>query len=383
MKTRSYKVNKITIRSNNGTIQFRYQYKGHRQEFNLGLSWEGEDNHKIAIAKAQEIFNDIYLYDRYDESKDKYKLTTKKIIRKNPDDPYLKEIWDYYCKFKADKVRESSKDYWVRISSTIADFSLSAVDQYFQFLLTNYAITTIDRLFDDLNSAINLYIAHGKYKGINPLTAIARTVEVKRKKTNKSFTVDEVHAILSAFKDNRYCSKKSCYSHDYYYFFVAFRFLTGCRPSEAIALEWGDIFIRENKNYISFNKAFVKNKLEYGTKNGVDLRLFPVNDELKELIDSIPKLHIKLVFPSVKGGYINRSSFSKNYWAKVVKSLVFDGLVREYLPFYDQRHTFSTLLCRSGEVDLQTISNIVGNSVSTLIKNYIAPNQDINLPKLF
>ncbi len=67
----------------------------------------------------------------------------------------------------------------------------------------------------------------------------------------------------------------------------------------------------------------------------------------------------------------------------VVEGLVKDGLVSQYLPFYNERHTFGTHLVRSGKVDLKTASQIMGNSPEVLMKNYLAPNHDIDLPELF
>ena len=65
---------KITIQNRSGLIRLIYTYQGQRQFISYPLNYFDSENQNIAIAKATEIHNDIYLYDRYDETKEKYKL---------------------------------------------------------------------------------------------------------------------------------------------------------------------------------------------------------------------------------------------------------------------------------------------------------------------
>lgn len=76
---------------------------------------------------------------------------------------------------------------------------------------------------------------------------IIESLEVNKKKTIKSFTKNEVITILDVFKNDKYLPEKALYNYSYYYNFVAFRFLTGTRPSEAIAVTWNDIFEKHKK----------------------------------------------------------------------------------------------------------------------------------------
>lgn len=84
-----------------------------------------------------------------------------------------------------------------------------------------------------------------------------------------------------------------------------------------------------------------------------------------------------LIFPSYNNSYIDTRNFNKPLWKPILENLVKDGLVKEYLPFYDIRHTFAIKLCRSDQVDLKTISSIIGNSVETLIENYLAVDENL------
>ncbi|MFM6003214.1 MAG: tyrosine-type recombinase/integrase, partial [Sphaerospermopsis kisseleviana] len=163
---------------------------------------------------------------------------------------------------------------------------------------------------------------------------------------------------------------------------VEFRFLTGCRPSEAIALTWDDIHDTGDKIQIIFDKRYSYGELLSGTKNGIHARIFPCNKQLTNFIRSLPKIpnENNLVFPAYEGGYITSGNFS-NIWRKYISKLVSLGFVKEFLPWYDERHTFTTHIARSGH-DLKTISSVVGNSPKTLIDNYLATNNEIELPEI-
>jgi integrase len=371
---------KVGIVNINGAIALRFTFNRQRQTVYLGLSYE-KNNLDFAIAKAWEIHNDI-IFNRYDGNKDKYKIGfgDNNAQKENPNnlievdfhkqEPTLKQVWDFYKKIKS----KTKDETWNRIDKNIVGFEnlpISNVANFVEFLLNKYAKSTVKRMLEDLTASINLSIDYGKFDGKNLLPKIIETLDVTIQKTIKAFTDSEVLAILNAFKNDTYNPKSSRYKHSYYYPLIAFRFLTGCRPSEAMALTWNDIIEKNGKIWIKFNKRYTNKELKGGTKNGVTCRLFPVNNELKELLDSIDKRpETNLIFPSYENTYIDRSSFSSRIWKPVVESLVKDGLVREYLPFYDIRHTFATKLCRSGKVDLKTISSIIGNSVDTLIENY-------------
>ena len=380
---------KVSIENNNGSIRLRFTYKGKREAINYPLNYFDQDNQKIAIAKATEIHHDIYVYDRYDESKQKYRLTTqKKIIPINPNkkELTLKEIWEYYKKHKPDIANVSKQDKWRTIDKvlSVCNVTLYEIDKLIDYLTEKYSPSTLNRLLTDLSSAINFTKIRKKHNLDNPLPEIKKTLEKTQKKSIKAFTKEEVEYILNAFQNNKYLSEKAkTNDHHYYYYFVAFRFFTGCRPSEAIAFQWSDIIKNSDKIWLKFDKRYSGKELIIGTKNGVNCRLFPVNEQLNNFLNQIPKLHNDLVFPSFNGGYIDNHNFSRRIWSPIIKALVNEGLVKEYLTFYDVRHTFITHLCRSGKADLQTIANIVGNSVPTLIRNYLAVDESLELPELF
>jgi integrase len=98
--------------------------------------------------------------------------------------------------------------------------------------------------------------------------------------------------------------------HLQYYKYVSFLWLTGCRPSEAIALKWENVDLR--RKVIIFCEAQVvaggKTVLKQSTKTEAR-RTFPINEGLESLLKSIP--HQKgFVFLNDKGNPINRAALN-------------------------------------------------------------------------
>jgi integrase len=110
---------------------------------------------------------------------------------------------------------------------------------------------------------------------------MAADVKVKKSGTEEEeinpFTREERDRIVAAFKANRYYS--------YYAPLMEFLFFTGCRPSEAIALQWKHI----GSKVITFKQAVVYDGRKLVPKEGLKtqkLRRFPVNAQLTELLNS-------------------------------------------------------------------------------------------------
>jgi integrase len=379
----------VSVRNNKGTISLRYVYQGKQIDCSLGLDWYDINAHQKAKQIANVLYNDLFIFDTYDQSKAKYqgkkaKKQTTPDTNRDVKDFTLNDSWLLYCEknpssSKRDLAEQS------RISKILSEETISILDVYkfVELAERNYAPDTIEHDLRKISAAINLAKKFKKHNYENLVSEVKQTLKLKPKKTIRIFTKQELKVILDAFKHNTYCSIKSAYKDDYYYPFVKFRALTGTRPSEAIALTWSDIIEKNGKLWIRINKRYVDGEIKLGTKNGVDIRIFPINIELKELLDNIQKKpHTNLIFPSVENGYINRHNFSKRTWSKIINGLINDGLIKEYLAFYDLRHTFISHMARSGKVDLKTLANICGNSVDTIIKYYLAVDESLELPSL-
>ena len=127
---------------------------------------------------------------------------------------------------------------------------------------------------------------------LKPLSSIERNpyaampLAKKGKKPIEAYEPEEVKAIVEAFYDKSYLKKSSRYPHSFYAQMIEFMALTGCRPSECHALTWDDIKQKNDRLYIKFSKAYSVGVLLPHTKTH-EVRLFPVNEQLKQLIKSI------------------------------------------------------------------------------------------------
>jgi integrase len=178
-----------------------------------------------------------------------------------------------------------------------------------------------------------------------------------------AFTLEEQDRILEAFAHSRYYS--------YYLPLVKFWLLTGCRPSEAIGLEWEQV--SANRTSIRFDRSigqvgskFIKNKRSKTNR----VRIFPTNEKLQILLLEINRAsdskHL-LVFPSRKNKIIDYKAFSARIW----KPLVEAAIGRHSTP-YSCRDTFITHQIGQG-IPIAVIAKWVDNSVKMIESRYLDP----------
>ena len=351
-----------------------------------------------ALSIAKVIESDIYRR-VFDSSLVKYGLakeTTPKLteVVNLPVnlEPTLKEIWDTYKLAKASSVAPRTKEVnWYPIDNWFIWLPkecqiLANADKLLQTLRGKYKDTTLKPLLVTLSAAVNLSIRLGKPIKSNTIAALLELL-VTPKKEIQAYSSKEIAVILAAFYKGRFDKDSSVVSSSYYAGFVEFRFLTGCRPSEAIALTWSDIKLEGDRCQVVFSKrvAGMKDKsVQAGTKNGVAARVFPGNKQLKELIDNLPRIPNEgnLVFPSHRSKkVIDTHNFNNRWWQPIINELVKLGELPFYLPFYDCRHTFITHMIRQG-IDIASLGAISGNSSETILANYLASNKDITLPEI-
>lgn len=176
------------------------------------------------------------------------------------------------------------------------------------------------------------------------------------------FTVEEVYKILEAFKKETFSRYEG--KHYQYYPYIYFCWLTGCRPSEAIALKWKNCNL--DKKLIKFceteRDANGKVCKQSGTKTQ-DYRYFPVNEELEILLLSLPK-NSNYVFTNSKGEPIRQHSLIKP-WKTVLTGLG----IRSRRP-YQLRHTMISYHANNG-YPLHKLAALVGNSEAIIKSHYL------------
>ena len=379
------KIGRVTIAPReNGSLQLRFSYLGKRYKFTLGE--DNKLNRKAAQAKAQEINADI-TFERLDTTLAKYSPSHAKIAQVvgAQSRPQLKTVWEEYKEDKKSEIAYSTqKVKWSNIDRLLFNYPFNpttdkdSVTGLCNWSLEKYKPSYVSVCLETLSTVLN----HAINKGLdceNPIPKIKKELDKKKpKKLIECFTDDDVKNILLMFEGKISTSSKKDKAKLHYYPFVKFCALTGCRPEEAIALTFDDIITQQDKLWIKFNKAYSQRKLRDKTKTG-EVRLFPVNSQLKQFLDNYTCKTNNLLFPGKRGNYFDYPNFTSNYWSHLITCLVKDGLVSQYLSFYHLRHTFITNLIRKG-YDIATVAKLAGNSPQVIIDSYLAAISDVTVP---
>ena len=384
----------IDIKANRYRLRFTYP-AGRRHE--IRVSQVSDEGWATALKAASLINKDIDLGE-FDESYARYSPTHAKAVElaalqleqvteEQEKKTYtLLELWERYKDLNQDRIAQTTQNhlwqdcdrYLSRTDKNLLE--LNNAQEFVSYLQKQYAVSTIATLFRScINPAVHLAVAKGLVTH-NPFKSV--NIPNPQKKPIECFEPHEVKAIIAAFYSDKYNPKSSSYHHSYYAQYVELLALTGARPEELVALTLDDITNKRGKTYIRFSKAYSKGILLPHTKTK-EIRLFPCNDQLKTLLQSITSKNNQsnLLFPNLEGGYLNHGNFRYDNWRVVLNCLVNDGKVEKYLKPYALRHSFITRLIREG-IDIKTVATLSGNSVQTIIKHYLAAKQDFDLPEL-
>lgn len=169
--------------------------------------------------------------------------------------------------------------------------------------------------------------------------------------TPDPFTIQERDLIIKTFEEKK----------PYFTNFIKFLFFTGCRPSEASGLRWQNVDLVNNK--IIFCEAVIDGHRQEGTKTQT-YRTFPINNQLREILENQQGKDNEKVFPSEKGSVINLHNFARRQWTPLLKTLPI-----RYRGSYHCRHTFITL-CLEANIPISQVASWVGNSPEIILKHY-------------
>lgn len=353
----------VTVGIRRGMLQIklpRFLFKGEQKIIYLGLP-DTPINRQAANMKAQAIASDI-AFEKFDYSLDKYQPNYL------PKYPQLSELWSKYTDAKSKVLSQTTiqKDF-VRVNNHIKKLptdNLLQARKIRDYLLNNYSAETTSKMLMYFGACCTWAINEGLLTN-NPFEKL--TVDKRSYNANiQPFTKEEKDLIIEAFK-------KGSYSH--YSNFVSFLFFTGCRTSEAVAINWGKI--SPDLSRIIFSEAVVNGNRKR-TKTG-KTRIFPVNDQLKLLLAEIkPKNYSpdQLLFTSPEGMTIDAHNFLMRAWKKA-----FEELPIAYRPQYNTRHTFITHCLESG-VPVAQIAAWVGNSPKTIWQHYAGVISSVGVPEL-
>jgi integrase len=385
----------VTVQSFQNRLRLRLPrqlFAGQQKFLTLGLD-DTLGNRQIAEAKAKEIERDIHanilVPGTFDHTLNKYRPESFRLVEtKNLEYPAnLQEIWMNFIEYKKNISSPSTMRFQYRVFtnyvSKLPTHDLEKSVEIRDWVMNNIPLESAKRFIVRLSACCN-WAVDSKIISDNPFLGMSSKITIPKSQKNSDndinpFSVEERDLIIQAFRDNQFCSKYSKIKHSFYADYVEFLFLTGCRPSEAIALEKNNV--SNDFRYINFDCAVVLTDKGLAKKAGLktqEKRRFPINQKLKRVVERVcnGKEANDILFPSPQDKtYIDTDNFRKRTW-----KVVLDGLGIEYRKPYQTRHTFVTLALENG-LDVKDVARLVGNSPEIIYKHYAGNKRDLFIPE--
>ena len=360
-----------------GRLQIVLTYRGVRKYLSLGLP-DSKQNRVYAEMVKTRIMSDM-LNDNFDPTLDKYK---REALKPDPeiqphDDISLAQLWEQYTNYKRPQLAPSTitKDF-DRVSNHIAKFPSTTLDAAVavrDYLNSTTTPNATKRVLTQLNACC-AWAMDSKLIAVNPFVGMAAGIKAPRVKADGEdidpLSPDERDRIIQALKalNSEYAS------------LVEFMFRTGCRPSEAIALQFKHL--GSGYKTITFEQAVTISENGLVVKQGLKTqqrRIFPCGKDLTAFLKSISPLQIdreQFLFRSPKGKFIDFHNFSNRVWHPTLASLD----IKKRNP-YQMRHTFITFCINSG-MNAKDVARLVGNSAEIIYRHYMGGSRDLVAPDI-
>jgi integrase len=372
----------VQIKISNDRLQLVFRIAGKRYYLSTGFT-DSVANRKVAEMKARQIELDI-MSGNFDPTLAKYKPEAL-LVRVTPSitpivATSLVDLWESYVEFKRSSLSPSTLAKDIKRISRCLDIELpvkSVKDAIVirDWLIVNKTPNTCKRILTQISACCD-WAVKSQLIEKNPFEDMAGDIKIpkgeKEETDINAFSLEERDRIITAFKENRY--------YKYYAPLIEFLFITGCRPSEAVALQWKHI--ASDFTMIRFEQAVVVSQSGLTCKPGLKTqkkRIFPINNRLAGLLKSIQPVDVfgeAKVFPSPEGKWIDMHNLSGRAWKVVIESL--DGV--EYRKLYQTRHTFITMALKNG-VDVKDVATMVGNSPEIIYRHYAGQSRELFLPE--
>jgi integrase len=364
----------VKTTADKGTLKIRWTHQGKRYSLSLGLK-DTEQHRQIARIKAAAIEQDILL-EQFDPSLEKYKKS-KQSQGTDPID--LLDLWDRYTEFKRPQLAVSTIYHgYGQARRTIAKFpSLNPIDaaKNRDWMIQNLETDVTRRMMVSLTACCRWAVERG-YLKTNPFLGLDKPRKQKKKSEEEDinpYTAEERDRIIQAFSTNRYFK--------YYTPLVRFLFMTGCRPSEALGLQWKHI--KKDYSSLTFEQSCTQSDKGLVITPGLKTqrrRTVPLNRLMREFLNSYRQQlgnpgNDAIVFPSPRGKLIDFSNFEERGWKHTLDPA---GIERRNP--YQMRHTFITLALKSG-MSPQDVAKIVGNSAKIIYEHYAGVSRVIEVPE--
>ena len=377
-------------------LRLRWTYRSKRYCLSVGLP-DSPINRKVAAQKAQQIELDM-LCDNFDPSLKKYKPETSPPLSHVEPEPVaesqqtysdaFKRHWDKFVEEKRQRVDNpfTIVGMYRPIPKKVRAFGreiLGAPEarEFVSFMLESASPTTIKKQIIILNNFGN-WVQQRKLVDAdweNPFTGLTEMCRPVSRYKVPPFSKTEIKQIIDTFRDDAY------YAH--YTDYVRFLFMTGCRTSEAIGLQWKHI--TRDCTEITFNETLVRKgtgtaRLRKSTKTNRS-RSFPCNADLQTFLASIRPEDYKpemLVFPSPTGKPIDATNFVNRAWQKILSQC---GMTKEngrYRTQYNTRHTFISHMLAKG-MSVIEVARLTGHDPKILLEHYAGLIHKLEVPSFF
>lgn len=366
---------KVAIKVSNQRLQLHFKHEGQQYYFSPGFpdTAEGREYTKLIAARIQ----DDVLKDRF-TGLHQYRKTKKntpapRAIESTPAIT-LAELWPAYLDYVRPQRSPSTMGTQFKWQTQILERCPHDLDQaprIRDWALENYTPDSTKRLMMSLSACCKWAVSCQLLEA-NPFTDIRIQLPKKQRQEINPFTAEERDRIIKVLGSNS--------RWDYYQRVVSFLFFTGCRISEAIALEWQHI--SEDGKYLTFEQAAVTDemgrmRIKPGLKRQAQ-RKIPLSDRVRECLGY---RRSGLVFPALRtDGLIDLgSNFAQRSWKPALQEA---GITHRNL--YHCRHTFITLALKGGGgrvgLSVQDVAKLVGNSPEIIYRCYAGTTADLALP---
>lgn len=366
------------LRTRTNGIRFSFMLNGQRFDFCPVKDgrFDNPSHYGQAYAIAHKISSDIAA-GLFDTTLTRYKPAPTAVLEavERQKDIELKSLWTAYIEGRKSQVSQSTYAItYGAVTRCLEACPYTRLDEakaVRDWILVNKPPITAKKLLVQLNACLKNALEDGVIES-NPLSGFQKMLNKKAINTEREidpFSDEEKRLILKVFEDDKKLR--------HYYALIRFLFAVGCRPSEAIALEWKDI----QRNQIVFSKAYVNGTLNKRLKTQ-EQRIVTQNESVRFILENWRSEFVaykftasNLVFPGYRGkGYIDWSNFTHKVWQPTLQKL--EGV--RYRSPYQMRHTFITAALKVASV--QDVARHCGNSPEVIFRHYAGVSKGFVMP---